>query len=335
MSSLFTKPTAQERTLKVLVYGPTKTGKSHFVHTATEAGPVLWQDTEHGSDFYDPDENHGFRVLYSKDPEKAIAAVKEGDTIATNGNRPVVALDSFSSTWFMQQEVAEELTAKWSRGKDKGRASFRAWGPAKKPLKKFYDAIMLSKCHVILTARAKMKYEVSGGGEPKEVGLAPDVERNILYAVDIILETGIDELPKGQAPTSENFYALVVGSRNPALPIGTELRDPKFLDLMGAAKEGDTLKEIEETTGEQVAAATIQTWEQLGAWIKTQGRDAEEAKAILREKHGKVKADDIPDYYITLKAHYEDNPLPDPEDLLGGGEDGVPFDDGAASDIPF
>jgi len=326
--SLFTKPTAQERTLKVLVYGPTKTGKSHFVHTATEVGHVLWQDTEHGSDFYDPDDNHGFRVLYSKDPHKAIAAVKEGDTIATNGNRPVVALDSFSSTWFMQQEVAEELTAKWSKGKGKGRASFRAWAPAKKPLKRLYDAIMLSKCHVILTGRAKMRYDVGTGGEPKEMGLAPDVERNILYAVDIILETGIDELPKGQAPTPENFYALVVGSRNPALPIGTELRDPKFLDLMGAAKEGEAPEEIEETTKEQVTAATIQTWEQLGAWIKTQGRDGEEAKAILREKHGKVKAEDIPDYYTTLKAHYEANPLPDDDELPG--EDEV-----EESDMPF
>ena len=304
--SLFTKPTAQERTLKVLVYGPTKTGKSHFVHTATEVGHVLWQDTEHGSDFYDADLNHGFRVLYSKDPEKAIAAVEEGDTIATNDDRPIMALDSFSSTWFMQQEVAEELTKKWS-GKDKRRASFRAWGPAKKPLKRLYDAIMVSKCHVIITARAKMKYEVSAAGEPKEVGLVPDIERNLVFAVDIILEMGIDELPKGKAPKPENFYALVVGSRNPALPIGTELRNPKFADLLSAAKEGETPSQIEETIGEQVIAADAETWrwEQLGDWIKAQGHDPEEAKAIIKKIHGKVNLKDVPKYRKTLEAHYK------------------------------
>jgi hypothetical protein len=183
--------------LKVLIYALPKTGKSHFVHTACQVGPVLWMDTEHGSDYYDPGAGHDFEVAYAKDPELALKAIEHANSI--------VAIDSVSSVWFMQQEVAEQLTTEGSRGKTQGRTSFRAWGPAKKPLKKVYDVVMLSRCHVVMTARAKVQYETVNN-EPVEKGLGPDMEKGTAYAVDIVLETGHDE---------GGYYATVTGSRSP------------------------------------------------------------------------------------------------------------------------
>ena len=56
-------------------------------------------------------------------PAQAIAAIEAASAAVKDGNRPVVAIDSFSSVWFNQQEVAEELTKQWSRGRGADRAS--------------------------------------------------------------------------------------------------------------------------------------------------------------------------------------------------------------------
>ena len=96
------------------MYGLPKRGKSHFVSTGTEVGPLYWIDTEGGSDYYSPTEGHGFRVLRCTDPRHAIQAVEAASASVNGGVRPVVAVDSFSSAWFSQQEVAEELTRQWS-----------------------------------------------------------------------------------------------------------------------------------------------------------------------------------------------------------------------------
>jgi hypothetical protein len=189
LDRLFKEPRRTERPLRILVYGLPKRGKSHFVFTGARVGPLYWIDTEGGSDYYSPTEGHGFRVLRSIDPRHAIQAVEAASASVNGGLRPVVAVDSFSSVWFSQQEVAEELTYQWSKGRGGDRASFRAWGPAKKPLKQLYNLMMATRCHVIVTARAKEKYEVSKlpataeGETPEDVVSTVDVQvHNALVA---------------------------------------------------------------------------------------------------------------------------------------------------------
>ena len=300
LDDLFKEPTAVERPLRILVYGLPKSGKSHLVSTAAEVGPVFWQDTEGGSDYYDPSGGHGFRVLRDRDPVKTVQAVEsaEGDP------RPIVAVDSFSSTWFGQQEVAEQLTERWSRGKTKDRASFRAWGPAKKPLKKLYDVMHSSRCHVIVTARAKKKYEVGKDGEPKEVGLVPDVERNLAYAVDLIVEVGLDELKKGVPPKPSNFYALVVGSRSADIPIGTVFKDPKFSDFLPAVLEGEAPRGVGSSVDDQVKAAlgAPQSWPDLERKLKERGWGSERAKELLVAKFGPFDSAMLEEYWEYLKG---------------------------------
>lgn len=300
LDKLFLKPTPTERPLRILVYGLPKTGKSHLVSTAAEVGPLFWQDTEGGSDYYDADSNHGFCVLRDRDPIKTVEAIE----LATGSPRPTVAVDSFSSTWFGQQEVAEELTTRWSRGKTKERASFRAWGPAKKPLKRLYDVMHSSQCHVIVTARAKKKYKVGEDGKPEEVGLVADVERNLAYAVDLIIEVGLDELKKGVPPKPKNFYALVVGSRSADIPIGTIFRNPKFSDFLPAVLEGDAPGRVGDSVADQVKAAldAPQSWSDLERRLKARGWGSERAKELLVAKFGPFDSAKLEEYWEYLKG---------------------------------
>lgn len=292
MKGAFRKPTAQEKTLKVLIYGPPKTGKSHFAYTATQAGTVLWQDTEHGSDYYDPKSGHGFKVAYDRSPATAIEAISIANGVVSKGDgnaRPIVVIDSASSVWYNQQEVAE-------RAGGNERATFRAWGVAKKPLKKLYDEIMLSRCHVIVTARSKMRYAVSKSGEPEELGIGPDIEKGLPYAVDIVLMTGVD---------GTGFYAIVEGSRSPQLPTGSRIDDPKFTDLLDAMLPGEAPVQVASDVEEQLDQVEM-AWEELQVWIKDHGWDVGECHKVLLEKFGRpYKPEKAAEYKEHLEGFYK------------------------------
>ena len=310
LDQLFAEAEAVERPLRLLVYGLPKTGKSHLVASGAEVGPLYWMDTEGGSDFYDPAEGHGFRVLRSTDPNLALEAIEAANqAIGNNGHgpRPVISLDSFSSIWFAQQEVAEQLTKQWSRGRRSDRASFRAWGPAKAPLKRLYNALMTTRCHVIFTARGKVKYEVAGNGEPSEVGLVPDVERNLPYAVDLVVETGVGDVPRGKQPKPSDFLATVMGGRSSALPIGTEFKDPTLQDFLSAASlEGVVPEAMKDSVDGQVqqALTTPQSWKALQGKLNAAGIDVEKVKAELHEQFGKFSTRKLDEYWIHLTGQH-------------------------------
>ena len=297
---------ATDRPLRILVYGYSKQGKSHFVHTATEIGILWWIDTEGGSDFYDPDgKGFGFKSLKTDDPSMAIAAISEAsERYRTGAPRPTVAIDSFSSMWFAQQEVARQLTEKWSHGRKKDRASYRAWGPAKAPLKALYDAIMKARCHVVVTARAKEEYEVSASGEPKAKGATPDVERNLAYAMDLQVLLGVDDLPKGKPAQPDNFKAVVMGSRDRDLPTGTALRNPKLADFLVVSHKGEKAQEVHRSAQDQVDAELDKpdSWGDLVSKVaETFGWDEEKTKQFVKAKFGKFEPERLGEYWTFLK----------------------------------
>ena len=312
LETLFEAPAAVSRALRVLVYGPTKSGKSHFIHTATQIGPLYWQDTERGSDFYPPDHGFGFRVLYSKDPMKTIEAVAAANALAAQGGpTPTVATDSASSIWFQQQEVAESLSDKWSGGRAK-QTSFRAWGPAKKPLKRLYEMLHASICHVIISARAKIWYEVVNN-EPIERGLKPDIEKGLPFAVDVILEMGVKEVKSGP-PKANDYFAKVVGTRSasvdgsqPPIHIGRVFYNPKFSDLLVASLEGHAPSEVEGTVVRQAAGAAGApvNWAQLVTKLPDNWDEAR-ASAALGEVFGEYNPADILLYYLYIIGKAED-----------------------------
>jgi len=310
IDSIFSKPDSTSRALRILAYGPTKSGKSHLIFSATEVGPLFWQDTERGSDFYPPDHGHGFRVLFSKDPMKTIEAIAAANEMVKNGAkfRPIVAVDSASSIWFQQQEVAEELSDKMTKGRSKDRTVFRAWGPAKKPLKKLYEMLHTAQCDVIFTARGKPGYKVVNN-EPIETGLKPDIERNLPFSVDLILEMGVRDT-KGAPPKAKDFFAKVTGTRSPSIDgneppihIGRIFYNPKFSDLLEAALEGNKPTEVEETVKAQAdgMAGSPTTWNDLVKRLPD-GWTEERAKQELAEVFGKGETSNMGLYWVYIQG---------------------------------
>jgi hypothetical protein len=313
LKDLFDEQKNVKRPLRVLVYGASKNGKSHFVATAADIGPLFWIDTEHGSDFYNAERAHGFKVKKTSDVDFAIQAIRAADAEARNGSgpTPIVAIDSFSSTWYDQKEVAEKLTVSFGRSKNaqtSSRASFRAWGPAKRPLQALYNAIQGTVCHVIITARAKEDFVVDDSGAPKEsLGLVPDMEKNLPYAVDIVLEV---------RHTTDGFEAIVRGTRTPQeegwgrgkpLPIGTRFRNPKFADLMVALVEGtEGPGMVDDAISRQIETAERNpdipaTFGELWSWCRLNKLDVDAAKAWLREHFEKQDPSMVYEYYIGLR----------------------------------
>lgn len=302
---MFVEPKPTERPLRMMVFGREKSGKSHLVHTATEVGPLFWQDSEGGADLYPADYGHGFRVMRSKDPWKTIQAIEQANNMVRDGEpRPIVAIDSMSSVWFQQKVVAEQVGGK------KTRTPFWAWATAKKPLQELYEMLHTTRCHVIITARAKTEYEVSDSGEPTAKGLIPDVERNLPYAVDLIVMTHVREVD-GEELKPGDFMATVTGTRSasvdgkpPAIPIGRTFYDPKFSDFLGAMVEGVAPISIEDTTEQQVHAERNRPQNQadLVVWIENSPWTKDEAMDALKEKFGKVVSSRIEEYYDFLRT---------------------------------
>ena len=302
----FSVPNPTERPIRILVYGYSKQGKSHFVHTATEVGPLYWIDTERGSDFYPPEEGHGFQVSYSKDPKVALEAIEEAHSMVLKGDvRPIVAIDSFSSIWFEQQEVAEKLTEEW--GKGSGRSTFRAWGPAKKPLKRLYEMCQYAMCHIIVTARAKEEYEVNKKGEPNKVGDKPDIERNLPYAVDFVAQLSVDT-GREQRPKPKDFKAKVIGTRTfnkseHQIPIGTVYSDPKFSDFLSAEMAGEAPVEVATGVERQVVLAleAPSSWAELLERTATLGWKKDNVSSALNEEFGTFDRDRLDEYWAYMK----------------------------------
>jgi hypothetical protein len=306
LHKLFEAPKPTERPIRLLVYGFSKQGKSHLVFSSTEVGPLFWIDTERGSDFYPSDRGHGFRVRYDKDPKIALEAIEAAHELAMEGGpRPIVAIDSFSSVWFEQQEVAEHLTEEWGKGRD--RAVFRAWGPAKKPLKRLYEMCHYALCHIIITARAKEEYKLNKKGEPEVVGIKPDIERNLPYAVDFIAELSVN--PESAAPKPTDFIAKVVGTRTPpelgdrAISIGTIFRNPRFSDFIKAEMEGSLPEEIGTGVERQVdlALTAPKSWSEMVNRLKPSGYTEETIAAKLKEHFGSFDRERLDDYWEFMK----------------------------------
>lgn len=301
LNQMFSKPRAGLHTLRVLVYGPPKTGKTHFVHSAVEVGPLYVFDTEKGFDFYTGE----FLVAETDDPRKILAAIQAAKK-GTEGI-PIIAVDSATSVWEAQKEVADQLTARWKRVGDVDRATFRAWAPAKKPLKDLYRAMHTAQCHIIFSARAKRLFDVAPGGEPVERGLGPDVESNLEYAVDLVLLAGVNPVPR---PKASDYWVRVVGGRS-RLEIGTVIPDPTFAQVLAAAVpssclSGEPPATIESSVADQVAEgeADFQTWGEMEAAINNAGWNIDEVKALLRDNFGPFKLSKMAEYWLFLKGTY-------------------------------
>ena len=231
-------PIVMERGAKVACYGREGTGKTELVMSARNVGRLILLDTEGRSQYYDPDAGYGFEVKYSKSAEDALELLRYAEELHRQGEKVVFGIDSYSSLWFAQQEVAEEAGATRT-----GNAKFHSWGVAKRPLKRLYAALFETPVDCIITMRAKPRYEQDvRTKEVKDYGYdVADTERGLGYTVDLIVELGRKQVEPGTPLIPDDYWAVVTkssGERDNKLPIGTKITDPSFSKLVALRLEG-------------------------------------------------------------------------------------------------
>jgi len=306
------KPNLGERGAKLGVYGVYGTGKTELIMSATRLAHLLLVDAEGRSQYYDPEENHGFEVVYSKNVKDALDLLAYAEELHRKGERVVFAIDGFSSMWFEQQEVAERIGSTSA-----GTAKYQSWGAAKKPLKKLYAQLYETPVDCMVTMRSKPKYEQETSGKVKDLGYnAPDTERGINYAVDLVVELHKDELPPGTPLKPDNFWAVVVKTSGPKqgnpLPIGTKIKDPSFEKLVAlrlSGNGGGRIAGAEIDT--QVALAAISTWKQFYplAVVHLKYADEEAVQEAIKVVYGgdkqALQQASFEDVWALLQQHKE------------------------------
>jgi len=264
--------------------------------SATKIAHLLLLDAEGRSQYYKPEADHGFEAIYSKSVQDAIDLLAYAEQLHASGTPVVFGLDGWSSLWFEQQEVAERIG---STGR--GTAKYSSWGPAKKPIKQLYAMLFNTTVDCIITIRAKPKYSQEGGKVTKHGYDAPDTERGLGYAVDLVVEMSKQDLPPGTPMKPEHFWCTVVKTSGPKednpLPIGTVIKDPSFGKLLGLRQVGsETLKIAGGDVELQVLEATITSSKQLSDLIVRFGLDEDGVFAHLKEKLGAYQNSKLPDY---------------------------------------
>lgn len=154
-------------------------------------GQIALIDTERGSGelYSDLGEYCVGQLDAPYTPQKYIDAIKS----AENAGFEVIIIDSLSHAWTGEGGMLDiqDAVAKASRSGN----SYTAWREVTPLHNKLIDTILQSKCHIIITTRAKTEYlqtEENGKKAIKKVGLAPIFRDGLEYEMTTFFEVGLD-----------------------------------------------------------------------------------------------------------------------------------------------
>lgn len=120
--------------------------------------------------------------------ERYIEAIKAFEAHGVD----VIIIDSLSHAWAGEGGLLEQVDNANGNGGNK----FTAWGKITPKQNKFIEAILKSKCHVIVTLRSKTEYVLveneKGKKEPQKVGMAPIQRDGLEYEFTTMLDLTAD-----------------------------------------------------------------------------------------------------------------------------------------------
>lgn len=222
----------------VCIWGTEKTGKTHTALTfatalAGEDGRVGVISSEHGSsrllahrfpheiiDLTEANRNNGKPVPNAFAPGRYEEALK----MFVDAGYKAIVVDSLSHAWAGQGGLLE-VVGKFNNTFSDG------WGAATPAYNHLIDTILSTRCHIIITLRAKDDYQMeeyiksngTKGQAPKNVGLAPVMRKGFGYEMQLIIRmddltahiqaSGIEDyIPRGttiEKPGPELAYKLL------------------------------------------------------------------------------------------------------------------------------
>ena len=233
----FVKATKKQAKARIAIDGPSGSGKTYTSLIAATAlakgGKIAVIDTERGSaSLYS--EKFDFDVL-ELNPPFSPEVYHDAIKAAENAGYAVIVIDSLSHAWEGEGgalDMADDATKR-----QKTQNSYTAWREVTPIHRAMVDAILQSKCHVVVTMRSKMEYvqEKNSDGRTviNKVGMAPIQRSGMEYEFTIVGDMDLDNTIVISKSRYEPFSGRV--QKKP----GIEFFKP-FVDWLNSGESKDT-----------------------------------------------------------------------------------------------
>lgn len=190
--SKFRKAEKKKAKLRLAICGPTGAGKTYTALRIAKGmcGKVVLLDTERGSgDLYSEEFDYDVGPINAPfTHEKYIESIKAAEAEGYD----IIIIDSLSHAWAGEGGILDEVESRKT-----GNNSFTAWNQGTKLQNRLIDTILESKCHIIVTMRSKMGYELErdekGRMVPRKLGLAPVQREGIEYEFTVVLDMSVEK----------------------------------------------------------------------------------------------------------------------------------------------
>lgn len=312
MPNPFRPAISTKKYLKVAVFGPPGSGKTHFALTFPRVAVI---DTEQGTDLFT--DRFQFQVLHTKRPAEVLAAIEAVE--AGEVNCETLVIDSFTVINDVMREavakVAEERARAKGRNIDDNVMTMRDWGNLRNRIRTLMTRLYNLPVHVVITGWTKDVYAETAGDEPtRKIGTTLDADKKVLYQPDILLELEKD--------AHGIFWASVIKDRSGKLP-GHRIKNPSFAmfaEILNHQPAAPAQAERQEEEMEAIAAEAVELEnghisqamrQRIHAKAREVGLTEDELHALMFAKFGVTTTADLTDDQAATLIAGLSNTAPD------------------------
>ena len=227
MTLAFKRAQRAQRKARIGLIGPSGSGKTYTAlmlakGLAGSSGRIAVIDTENNSAALYADEFE-FDVLNldTFSPEVYVRAIQAAEAAGYD----VLIIDSLSHAWAGKDGALEQVDRVARRMQSNN--TFAAWREVTPMHNALVDAMVRSRCHLIVTMRSKTEYIVetdpkTGKTAPRKVGLAPIQREGLEYEFDIVADMDLDN----HFIVSKTRYKSLTGQviHKPTADLGRQIR---------------------------------------------------------------------------------------------------------------
>lgn len=229
----FKRAVRQRKKAKVGFIGPSGSGKTYSAilfarGIAGKNGTIAFLDSEKGSSTLYSDLTP-FDVDFLE-PPYSVETYTNGIDEAIANNYDVLVIDTISPVWESLLGEHDKITRRTGN-------SFTAWARITPMYNEFVQKILESDIHLIMTIRAKTRYDISTGQNgkmvPRKIGIGPQFRAGIEYEPDLTFDMMSD---------GKDVVATVTKTRMSIFPIGEEFtptiqHGEMLVDWLNSGKE--------------------------------------------------------------------------------------------------
>lgn len=251
--------------LRLALIGPSGSGKtmSALKLAFGIGGKVGIIDTENGSaDLY---ASLGDYDVITLEKPYTVGKYREAITAFENGGYDTIIVDSLSHAWAGAGGLLDKQGQIANRP---GTNSYAAWREVTPDHNALVEALLSSRCHIIVTMRVKTEYVLEtndrGKQAPRKVGLAPVQRDGVEYEFTVVMDIDIDH----KAAASKDRTTLFDGWRD-TITEGTGRQLLQWLEIGTdepapapgpAARPASELLPLIDPNAKEHSIATVELW---------------------------------------------------------------------------